>query len=213
MSERPEEVRLLEPLLPQLKPFEEVPAVTDQQFTLEELETEEWRPVPERPVDYSVSSLGRVRRDTSRTCAKAGRLLKLSLRDGKYLRACIGRLSCNVHRLVAAAFLGDCPSGHQVNHKDGNKTNNRLSNLEYVTPSENVRHARRLLGNWARRGSEHGIAKLTEAQIPVIRELIASGMLTHRAIGERFGVCAATIDNIKSGKVWSHVGHGNTSVS
>lgn len=182
--------------------------MTEQQFTPEELETEEWR----RLGDYSVSSLGRVRRETTRTCAKAGMILKPGMR-GRYLRVSVNHRSVSVHRLVAEAFLGPCPEGEQVNHKDCCKTNNRLSNLEYVTPVENVRHARARLGNWARRGSRHGLAKLTEAQIPVIRNLIASGTLTHREIGNRFGVCAATIDNIKAGKVWAHVDHGNTSLS
>ena len=56
-------------------------------------------------------------------------------------------LSCNntrvrkyIHRLVAEAFLGPCPEGYEVNHKDRVKTNNRLTNLEYVTHSQNQKH-------------------------------------------------------------------------
>lgn len=46
-----------------------------------------------------------------------------------------------IHKLVAEAFLGNKPPKHEINHKDGNKSNNHASNLEYVTHKENIRHA------------------------------------------------------------------------
>lgn len=46
----------------------------------------------------------------------------------------------DIHRLVAKMFIGECPDGHIVNHKDLNKHNNRISNLEYITYSENTKH-------------------------------------------------------------------------
>lgn len=60
----------------------------------------------------------------------------------------------SVHRLVMAAFIGDCPKGLQVNHKDGEKHNNCASNLEYVTNNENMKHAKDL-----RRKKRYGLEK------------------------------------------------------
>ncbi len=48
-----------------------------------------------------------------------------------------------IHQLVAAAFLGPKPAGHEINHKNGVKTDNRAENLEYVTHAENMAHAAR----------------------------------------------------------------------
>ena len=54
------------------------------------------------------------------------------------------RIRKAIHSIVAQAYLGDRPLGFHVNHKDGVKENNSVSNLEYVTPKENIRHAFRL---------------------------------------------------------------------
>ena len=102
---------------------------------------EEWRPVINGT--YEVSSEGRVRR------ARDGRPRSLKLdRDGYPIFLVKsnggGWHEFRVHRLVAMAFLGSCPPGLQVNHKSGVKTDNRVANLEYVTPKENAQHASRL---------------------------------------------------------------------
>jgi hypothetical protein len=57
-----------------------------------------------------------------------------------YLRVSLNRKKYSVHKLVALNFIGDC-NGLQVNHKDGNKLNNHYTNLEYLTPSDNLKHA------------------------------------------------------------------------
>lgn len=115
--------------------------------------TEEWRIVPGWP--YEASSMGRVRRATAGCSTRPGRLLKASARhrpDG-YLQvrlsngSRVGAKTFCVHQLVALAFFGDLPDGWHTNHKDGDKTNNRVDNLEYVTPADNIHHAIRL-GLW-----------------------------------------------------------------
>lgn len=89
---------------------------------------EEWRPIKDLP-GYSVSNKGRVKKD------ETGQIMVLS-KNGGYCRITISK---HVHRLVAQAFLDDPDSEEQcwVDHIDGNRANNNVSNLRWVTPSEN----------------------------------------------------------------------------
>lgn len=97
---------------------------------------------------YQVSDRGRVRShpDAKVKGSKPGRILFQSMDDRGYpqceLRAG-NRCTVKVHRLVAEAFLGRRCAGMTVNHIDGNKMNNNLENLEYVTRAENLRHSYR----------------------------------------------------------------------
>lgn len=105
--------------------------------------TAEWRPIPGFPI-YEASSDGRVRH------ARTKRVLKDWLNFDGYRRVGLFRDGKNfvrgIHGFVAAAFLGPCPDGYQVNHKDGVPSNNNVSNLEYLTPRENTHDAMRRLG-------------------------------------------------------------------
>lgn len=97
---------------------------------------------------YEVSSLGRVRsvdRMTADGRCWRGKLIKQCLDGGKYLMFCAsinGKKSnpCT-HVLVARAFLGPRPRGKEADHKDGNKFNNKASNLEYKTHKKNQESA------------------------------------------------------------------------
>lgn len=94
---------------------------------------------------YEVSDLGRIRRAMPGRKTWVGRELKAHLIPNGYMQILptINGKNRNmyVHRLVAEAFIGPCPDGHEVNHIDTNKTNNRADNLEYVTRKGNVQHA------------------------------------------------------------------------
>lgn len=70
-----------------------------------------------------------------------GRELSQFFNPCGYLRVKMNNKSYQIHSIVAKYFLGDRPHGYSVNHKDGNKLNNRPSNLEYVTIADNIKHA------------------------------------------------------------------------
>jgi hypothetical protein len=107
-----------------------------------------------------------------------------------------------LHRILAGAFIPKPKTDEflTVNHKDGVKTNNALSNLEWATYKENLNHATRVLK--LRIGEKHGRAKLTQQQVREIRALRASGKYI-REIAEAYKTPWATIQCITSGKTWA----------
>lgn len=109
----------------------------------------DWKPI--KSYDYMVSSSGLVKSIDRVIVHKNGRvhkypskILKYFITEG-YRRVGIynekKRRNVLIHELVAIAFIGDKPKELEINHKDGNKENNNFSNLEYVTRSQNSRHA------------------------------------------------------------------------
>ena len=111
----------------------------------------------------------------------------------------------SIHRLVALTFIGNSNPDLQVNHINGIKTDNALGNLEFVTQRENTRHAIEI-GLFDNSGQKNGMSKLTDEDIPKIRELLASGEYTQKEIAEMFGVKKNAISEIKLCKKWSSVG-------
>ena len=114
-------------------------------FTAEELASEEWRRCQYPLVRYEVSSLGRIRH------ARRKQPLQLKINNWGYLTISVRQnksyKTVLIHHQVALSFCEGWREGLQVNHKDGNKHNNRAENLEWVSASENVRHDRYVLRN------------------------------------------------------------------
>jgi hypothetical protein len=131
------------------------------------------------------------------TKRREARKLSVSLVCGRRSVAAPG--ATKVHRLVAAAFLGPCPEALEVNHRDGNKLNDRASNLEYVTHLYNVQHANRL--GLSPVGARIGTSRLTAEQVVSIREARGTG-LTFKQIGQTHGVTRHAVADIINGESW-----------
>ena len=155
---------------------------------------EQWRDIVGYGGKYQVSDYGRV---MSFARYPDGRILATHKCRSGYIMAQLhdtsrGKMTRSVHSLVAEAFIGAYPDGMEVHHIDSDKTNNSPENLEYVTRSENFKHA--LAAGLIRPLGAEGIIE--------IRRLLATGDLSQREIGEMFGVCTATINRINNEKTW-----------
>lgn len=98
----------------------------------------------------------------------------------------------SVHRAVYEAFVGKIPEGLQINHLDGDKLNNHISNLELCTPQENVIHAYATGLSVGRGGEDNSMSKFTEEQVKSVYELSLKGY------------CNQSIESV-TGIPWKHV--------
>lgn len=112
---------------------------------------EEWRPVKGYERRYEVSSLGRVKSLVRIVACGSGfrrvpeLIMLLEVHYKGYRRVMLGREHCFVHRIVADAFLDEAHTTDVVNHKNGDKTDNRVENLEWATFKENTQHYHQVL--------------------------------------------------------------------
>ena len=183
-----------------------------------QLGVEDFIPVPGYEGLYEVSNLGTVRSLDRRILNKAGhpecgtrkwrgRVLKPTLNTDGYFRVLLCKeghqTARRIHSLVAETFLGKRPESLETCHNNGNRTDNCLNNLRYDTPKNN--QADRKKHNTATIGERNGGSKLTTDDVLEIKRLFKSTSLTHKEIGNQFGVCPGTIRHIDTGHTWSHV--------
>lgn len=175
-------------------------------YTEEELIGEMWIPI-ENYEKYDISNLGRVRSNYTHMGWKAGDLRKITYLPKSYasviLKNPIGFKTFRIHTLVAHAFISLRPIGMWINHKDGNKHNNRVANLEYVTPKENCEHAAN--NGLMARGEHHGHnTGLTEQDIIDIRYFYNLGA-TKKELTKTYNLSRTHIYSIISRRTWSWV--------
>lgn len=169
-----------------------------------------WVDIPGWELRYQICEDGGIRSKDMVVNAKGG---KTAVRRGRYLNWVqksngyyyvtltngIDRPQIAIHRLVARAFIGECPIGLHVLHTDGDKFNNHYTNLRYGTPAENHRdtlsHGHRLMGD------THPLSKLKENDVRFIRE----SELLGTELATKFGVSSAHISAIRHNRAWKHI--------
>ena len=154
---------------------------------------ENWRDIPGYEGRYQVSDRGRVRNGI--------KILTPCNVSGGYKAVSLGKNNSKlIHRLVAAAFIGQAPfSKNLVLHGNGNRSDNQLSNLRYGNHKDNSTDAK-LHGTQVNGERQHA-AKLTVAQVRYIRATDKTGA----ELAKKFGVTAACISAIIKRKNWHHV--------
>jgi len=161
---------------------------------------EVWKEVRDSEGLYFVSNLGRTKSFHPRFYNMAGKVKTRSFKvyAEMFIRV-PGRklIRVSVHRAVWEAFMGPIPIGLVINHKDGVKSNNSLSNLEVVTPGGNLKHAYDTGLRTKKFGAGNHRAKLSSNQIIQIRELLREG-ISQSKIGKLYGVHQCTISDIKN---------------
>lgn len=120
-----------------------------------------------------------------------------------------------LHRLLAEHFIPNPENKPNINHIDGNRQNNNLSNLEWVTSKENSRHMYDVLGfktprekidkmRESQKGEKHHKSKLKEEQVLEIRKKLKDGY-SELFLAKEYGVAPNNIHCIKINKIWKHV--------
>lgn len=167
----------------------------------------EWRPVRGYEGRYEVSDEGQVRSLVTDRVLRPGLTSRgypsVNLYDGSSPKQ---PRSYTVHTLVCAAFIGPRISGLTVNHIDGDKTNNAVSNLELVTMSENIRHAIETGLNRVPDGRLHN-GKLTEKNVRMIRRIHRTPVRrgTQTKLARRFGVDTKVIRDVIHGRSYREI--------
>ena len=170
---------------------------------------EEWKPIKGLESKYMVSSFGRVKSIGRFVATKngdrfyRGRLLKLQIHNQGYLSIKLGGYYQSlVHRLVSIAFIENPENLEFINHKDGEKKNNKINNLEWVTRQENEKHAFET-GLKNSTGSHNVMAKINESDAIII--FSKKGLESLIKLSIEYNVCKDTISRIWHKKTWKHI--------
>lgn len=142
---------------------------------------------------YEVTEDGRIFSNVGKRKEMKGKITRCGYR--MVILTVNGKKLCqSIHRLVAEAFIPNPNNLPEVNHVDGNKLNNRVDNLEWVTKKQNLVHAR-----------DNGLLSITKINMEIankIRELYKTGEYSYRELGDLFGLKHSEIGYIMQNKRW-----------
>jgi len=160
-----------------------------------------WKDIPGYEGFYQISNTGLIKN------IKRSRHLCLSKNGGGYYKVKLRygkKRDAAVHRLVAETFIENPLCLQQVNHINGIKTDNRVENLEWCTPQENITHAIQIgLKNTI--GSNNGSAKLSESDVEEILQLDRMYGLRTRVITKEYHVHKSSVERIKNNITWKNI--------
>lgn len=169
------------------------------------MQNEQWKPVVGFENHYIVSNLGRIKR-TSFTRRSDVPYLKGGIRSTgyKYITFTVGNKTYQraLHRIIGECFIPNPERRPQINHIDGNKLNNAIHNLEWVTARGNLLHRSRILGK--ERGENHHAASLTEKQVLHVISLMREGY-RNIDISRITGIYSRKVSLIRHRGIWAHL--------
>lgn len=158
-----------------------------------------WKTINEYE-DYQISNLGNVKM-TANNATRKERLLKPVKHPRGYLRVALYKNKkpyfFSVHRLVAINFINNPENKKTVNHINGDKTNNKVENLEWLTYRENMNHA--VENRISACGERNGRSKLTRLQVNEIKN---NTELNQYELAKKYNVTQGSINRIKLNKGW-----------
>ena len=177
---------------------------------------EQWKAIKGNREIYEVSNFGNVRtkdREGARGRNIKGHVLAQHDNSNGYPRCDMNfdgkRKSYLVHRLVAKSFIPNPENKPDVNHKNGNKHDNSVENLEWCTKSENEKHAWKtgLKHDIATKGELHGMHKLSKKDVEYIRKhhIRNGGIMKTGELARIFDVNPQTITEIVSERIWRSI--------
>lgn len=180
-------------------------------YSLENYENEQWKEIQGFENEYLISNYGRIKSKTrvyhcgtNHSVQKTieEHILHVFFRKDKYVGVTLKKngksFSREIHRLVAEAFIPNQEKKEQINHKDGDKHNNKVDNLEWITRSENALHSYFKLGNIKYKRN------FSEQEIKEIKGLYLQGQSKNQ-LAKQYFCSRTTIKRIIENKSYQHV--------